>query len=106
MEATYRFDRKAPKPELYAAYRLLSNAYDVQKDESPALVFAAEIKGLEALGAKFKINVPKGTPASATFMPHTFVEDPVLMLQDSIISCLKIAYTCFLGESIEQAKYV
>ena len=88
--ATYSTSRGLFKPELYSYLRALSVAIADDSDE----VYETEIRALEALGAVCDIPRPACLSYKPSSIAKLFKTDPLLSLQDAIISCLKIAEDC------------
>ena len=92
IDATYAPKRTRLRPELYRAFRLYSrtlNAAD-RKDEA----YEADICALEALGSVLRLTRPAKRSQKLDTRSGIFAEDPVVVLQDAVISCLKLAHEC------------
>lgn len=83
---TYRTTRKSPKPDLYRCYRSL--ALHLPSANASEIV-EIEIAALECLGAKVVTGSNAGALNQETGM---LSQDPLLMLQDAILSCCKLSH--------------
>ena len=99
VQATYHPSRQSPKPELYACFRLLSrNLSDI--DEA----YDIEMCALESLGAELHLERPATMSHTRRKDDNLFKIDPLVSLQDSIISCMKIAYDSFIAGNGEVSR--
>jgi hypothetical protein len=95
---TYSKARQSPRPEMYRAYRQLRLAFERSGKKAEAL--EAQHDALRAIGAEID------TPSTAAIGGSMLSKDPVVMLQDAIISCFDIAFRFHLAGDIENRGYV
>lgn len=101
LDLTYATELYRPKAELYTAYCLLSQTLGRTSKEE---VYEADLSALEALGARFSLDRPAKLTASLRTGQAIFDKDPVISLQDAIISCLKIAHDCLVAQNRSLAR--
>jgi hypothetical protein len=102
VEQTYRPERSAPKYELYGWYRMLSQAY-TQEGAGFNAVIEAEMAALATLGASIRFVVGEKV-GDVQKIIHTLKGDPVIAMQDAVISCIKIANDYFAIEQPVEAR--
>lgn len=92
LKATYMQEPNLPVYSMYRCFRALSEQYSRNKAGS-TLIISAERSALTALGAKLHdLRKIPGTHIGQT----NFASDPLIAMQDAIISCLKLAHEYFI----------